>query len=61
MPVLFVLGKEDAAIPFQNTLKLASMPDILYIHVFEMVGHMGMIEEPEQSNHILNNFLLKTI
>jgi pimeloyl-ACP methyl ester carboxylesterase len=61
MPVLFVLGKEDAAIPFQDTLKLASMPDISYIHVFENCGHMGMIEEPEQGNHILNNFLLKTI
>jgi pimeloyl-ACP methyl ester carboxylesterase len=61
MPVLFVLGKEDAAIPFQDTLKLASMPDISYIHVFENCGHMGMIEEPEKSSHILNNFLLKTI
>ena len=61
MPVLFVLAKEDAAIPFQDTLKLASMPYILYIHVFEKAGHMGMIEEPEQSNQILNNFLLKTV
>ena len=61
MPVLFVLGMEDAAIPFHDTLKLASMPDISYIHVFENCGHMGMIEEPEQSNYILNNFLLKTI
>jgi pimeloyl-ACP methyl ester carboxylesterase len=61
MPVLFVLGKEDAAIPFEHTLKLASMPDISYIHVLEKAGHMGMIEEPEKSSHILNNFLLKTI
>jgi pimeloyl-ACP methyl ester carboxylesterase len=61
MPVLFVLGKEDAAIPFQDTLKLASMPDISYIHVLELSGHMGMIEEPDKSNQILNKFLLKAI
>jgi pimeloyl-ACP methyl ester carboxylesterase len=61
MPVLFVLGKEDVAIPFQDTLKLASMPDISYIHILKKAGHMGIIEEPEQSNKILNNFLLKTI
>jgi pimeloyl-ACP methyl ester carboxylesterase len=61
MPVLFVLGKEDAAIPFQDTLKLASMPDISYIHVLEHSGHMGMIEEPDKSNQILNKFLLKAI
>ena len=61
IPVLFVLGKSDKAIPFQDGLKLASMPDISYIHVLERSGHMGMIEEPELTNSILNNFLLKTI
>ena len=61
MPVLFVLGKNDKAIPFQDGLKLASMPDISYIHVLERAGHMGMIEEPELANSILNQFLLKTI
>ena len=61
MPVLFVLGREDKAIPFNDVLKLASLPDISYIHILESSGHMGMIEEPEKSTLILNNFLLKTI
>lgn len=61
MPVLFVLSKEDTAIPFQDVLKLASMPYISYIHILEHSGHMGMIEEPEKSNRLLNDFLLKTI
>lgn len=61
IPVLFVLGRNDTAIPFNDVLQLASMPDISYIHVLEQSGHMGMIEEPEKSNRILNDFLLKTI
>ncbi len=61
IPVLFVLGRNDAAIPFNDVLRLASMPDISYIHILEQSGHMGMIEEPEKSNRILNDFLLKTI
>jgi pimeloyl-ACP methyl ester carboxylesterase len=61
IPVLFVLGRNDNAIPFNDVLRLASMPDISYIHILEQSGHMGMIEEPEKSNHILNDFLLKTI
>ncbi len=59
MPVLFVLGRNDSIIPFKDMLTLASMPDISYIHVLEQSGHMGMIEESEQSNDILNNFLSK--
>ena len=61
MPVLFVLGRNDAVIPFNDMLTLASMPDIAYIHVLERSGHMGMIEEPDESSQILNNFLLKAI
>ena len=61
IPVLFVLGRNDAAIPFNDVLRLASMPDIAYIHILEESGHMGMIEEPELTRSILNNFLLKTI
>jgi pimeloyl-ACP methyl ester carboxylesterase len=61
MPVLFVLGRKDSIIPFETALKLASMPDVAYIHALKNSGHMGMVEEPAESNKIINNFLLKTI
>jgi pimeloyl-ACP methyl ester carboxylesterase len=61
MPLLFVLGRKDAIIPIENALKLATIPDIVYIHVLENSGHMGMIEEPEKTNNIIYKFLLKTI
>lgn len=60
IPVLFVLGRHDTAVPLQDALKLVSMPDISYIHILENSGHMGMIEEPELVNEILKSFLLKT-
>lgn len=61
MPVLFVLGRNDSIIPFENALKLVTMPDIAYIHALENSGHMGMVEEPGKTNKIINNFLLKTV
>jgi pimeloyl-ACP methyl ester carboxylesterase len=61
MPVLFVLGRKDSIIPFENALKLATVPDVMYIHALENSGHLGMVEEPEKSTKIINKFLLKTI
>jgi pimeloyl-ACP methyl ester carboxylesterase len=61
MPVLFVLGRKDSIIPFENALKLATMADVTYIHALDNSGHMGMVEEPEITNKIINNFLLKTV
>jgi pimeloyl-ACP methyl ester carboxylesterase len=61
MPVLFVLGRKDSIIPFENALKLATMADVTYIHALENSGHLGMVEEPEKTNKIINSFLLKTI
>lgn len=61
IPVLFVLGKQDNTILLEDGLKLVHMPDLSYIHILELSGHMGMKEEWEQSNRLLYNFLLKTI
>jgi homoserine acetyltransferase len=59
-PILFVLGKYDNAIPFQDGLKLAHMPEKAYIHILYQSGHMGMLEEHDNSNHILKKFLSET-
>lgn len=61
IPVLFVLGRQDRIILFENALKLATMPDIAYIHALENSGHMGMVEESEEAGNIIKKFLLKTI
>ena len=57
LPVLFVMGAYDNAAPLQDGLKQAHMPEKSYIHILHQSGHMGMLEEPDNSNHILKQFL----
>ena len=57
LPVLFVIGKYDTAVPMQDILKQAHLPEKSYIHILHQSGHMGMLEEPDTSNNILKKFL----
>jgi pimeloyl-ACP methyl ester carboxylesterase len=61
VPVLFIMGKYDTAIPLADGLKQCHLPEKSYIHIFQNSAHMGMIEEPEHSNRILEEFLLQNI
>jgi pimeloyl-ACP methyl ester carboxylesterase len=56
-PVLFVIGKHDNAIPFEDSMKLCHLPSLSYIHILDQTGHMGMLEEPGTSIDILRNFI----
>jgi pimeloyl-ACP methyl ester carboxylesterase len=56
-PVLFVTGTFDAAVPPDDVLKQCHLPEKSYIHVLKKSGHMGMMEEPEQANRVLEDFL----
>lgn len=57
LPVLFVFGTYDNAVPLADGLRQAHLPDLSYIHILEKSGHMGMIEEREESNRILKNYI----
>ena len=57
LPVLFVIGKYDNAIPIQDVLKQAYLPEKSYIHILHQSGHMGMLEEADTSNRIIKKFL----
>lgn len=56
-PVLFIMGKHDNAVPFNDSLQLCHMPALSYIHILEQSGHMGMLEETQKSNQALQHFL----
>ncbi|MET0636413.1 MAG: alpha/beta hydrolase [Chitinophagaceae bacterium] len=56
LPVLFVLGRHDTAIPLKDGLRQTTFPELSYIHVLEYSGHMGMLEEKSKLNEILLNF-----
>lgn len=57
-PILFILGKYDTAVPFDQGLQQCYMPGLSYIHILEHSGHMGMWEEPALSNSFIEEFLL---
>ena len=57
-PVLFIAGEHDNAIPLNDVLKQCYLPEKSYFHLLKKSGHMGMIEEPEKANQILEEFLL---
>jgi pimeloyl-ACP methyl ester carboxylesterase len=61
VPVLFVLGRWDTAVPLQDGLAQCHIPQLAYIHVLDRSGHMGMLEEPEGSNALLTSFLSETV
>ena len=56
-PVLFVLGRYDAAVPLKDGLEQCYLAPLTYIHVLENSGHMGMKEETGEANSILSNYL----
>jgi pimeloyl-ACP methyl ester carboxylesterase len=58
VPVLFIMGEYDNAIPLNDVLQQCHLPEKSYIHLLAKSGHMGMIEEADKSNRFLENFLL---
>ena len=59
VPVLFIMGKYDAAVPVEDGLKQCHLPEKSYIHILQQSGHMGMLEEPGNSSRFLEEFLLE--
>ena len=57
LPVLFILGRHDNAVPFQDVLKQTYLPAISHVHFLENSGHMGMREENDLSNQFLMAFI----
>lgn len=60
LPVLFIMGKYDKAVPMEDSLQQSHLPEKSYIHILQNSGHMGMLEEAEHCNRILEKFLLDT-
>ena len=58
IPILFIFGEHDTAVSISDGLKQCHLPEMSYIHILNDSGHMGMIEETDKSNRILDEFLL---
>lgn len=57
VPVLFIVGEKDQTIPLKMSLQQLHLPYIADIHILNGVGHLGMVEAPEESKKIINNFI----
>ena len=57
VPVLFILGEHDKAVPFEHGLQQSYLPAISHINILRNSAHMGMLEEKEKSFAILADFL----
>lgn len=60
VPVFFILGKYDNVVSLKDGLEQCSLADLNYFHILESSGHVGMQEEPIETNTILSNYLTNT-
>lgn len=57
VPVCFIIGKEDIAVPAANSLNQTFLPKISDIHILQNVGHMGMYEATQKTVKIIKDFI----
>lgn len=60
-PLQFIIGENDKAVPLDQSLQQCHLPQISYIHILENTAHMGMLEHPDETNRMLENFLDRTV
>lgn len=58
VPVGFILGEYDKAVPFTSGLEQSHLADVTYLHVLRQSAHMGMLEETNVVGEILGEFLI---
>ncbi|MFY8005446.1 MAG: alpha/beta fold hydrolase [Chitinophagaceae bacterium] len=56
-PVMLIAGTQDIAVPLNDSLKMAAMPQKMLFTCLDGIGHMGQTETPEMVNNTIMNFL----
>lgn len=56
-PVLFIIGQDDNVIPVQQALAQSWLPSISQLHILKNAGHQAMLENPEKSTQLLQEFI----
>lgn len=55
-PVQWIIGADDSIIPAEKVMQQACLSDVNFIHLYEGVGHMSMIEGPVRLASDLEKF-----
>jgi pimeloyl-ACP methyl ester carboxylesterase len=48
-PALFIVGRQDGAVPLEASLRQIHLPPNSTVHLLDQVGHMGMYEAPART------------
>jgi len=56
VPVLFIAGKLDGAVPIEKTMEQCSLPKQSIVYIIDGVGHMGMVEANVQTTKMIKTF-----
>ncbi len=56
-PVSFIIGKQDAFVPYQQNLKECYLAPRAHLSLLADVGHAGMFEAPEKTLAIVTDFV----
>jgi pimeloyl-ACP methyl ester carboxylesterase len=59
LPVLFIIGKHDSRIPYNQVLAQAILPAHSEVLFMDRVGHMGYIEAPDITLQAIRHFAMK--
>jgi pimeloyl-ACP methyl ester carboxylesterase len=59
IPVIFIIGKQDNRMPYNQLVAQAVIPSHSEILLLEDVGHMGFIEAPGKTLQALKHFALR--
>ncbi|GJM31620.1 MAG: alpha/beta hydrolase [Saprospiraceae bacterium] len=57
VPVLFIIGGQDTAIPAEASMEQTHLPTIATIHILEKVGHMGQFEAKKATQGMVRHFV----
>ncbi len=57
LPVQFIIGRKDQAVPWEISMAQVTLPSIADIQILNHVGHMGMFEAPQATARAFRGFL----
>lgn len=57
IPVLYIIGKEDNAVPLEISMQQCYLPNDSVVRILEDCGHMGMVEKKQETIKAIDNFV----
>ena len=56
IPVLYIVGKQDSAVPFEMSMLQIQIPANCVVQILNHTGHMGMFERKKETLQMIDGF-----